>query len=544
MLNNFSKITLVFDEDIDSCENMFKELDNIKQINLSKFETSKVTSMRSMFEGCSNLENIYFGKMNTSSVKYMEHLFHKCKKLEYIDVSTFDTTNVINMNHMFSECNILSSIDVSNFRTTNVIDMEDLFSYCYKLVSIDLSNFDTSNVQNMRGMFYKSNSLKYLDLRNFDGSSVTNMRYTFTSCSSLMYLNLKNFKILNDVPLLDTFTNVPTTAKYCIENTFTKNHLIGDKSSDCSDICFQEKRKFDFELDNCTCNENYKFEYNNICNSQCPNLKIPIMKNNEYICVDTIPENFYLDNNAGIYKECYNKCKKCSQEGNEAYNNCDECIDSYIFLNDFFVIQKNCYIQCNYYYYFNNTNEYTCTRSNQCTLKYNKTIEQKKKCIDECKNDNEYKYEYNNICFNYCPESTKTYEDEKLCLDECYTEQFEYNNNCYNDCPPGAYRLYLNKNICVDIIPENYYLDNNDGIYKECYYKCKKCSQGGNETYNNCDECIDGYDFSVPQKNCFNYSKTNTNYLKLTDEMNLDELKYIENKTEKIINSIKTIFND
>ena len=33
-------------------------------------------------------------------------------------------------------------------------------------------------------------------------------------------------------------------------------------------------------------------------------------------------------------------------------------------------------------------------------------------------------------------------------------------------------------------------IDNNDNIYKECYNNCKKCSKLGNETINNCDECI------------------------------------------------------
>ena len=65
MTNDLSNITLVFDEDIESCENMFKELENLVQIDLSKFDASKVTSMRSMFEGCINLERIYFGRMNT-----------------------------------------------------------------------------------------------------------------------------------------------------------------------------------------------------------------------------------------------------------------------------------------------------------------------------------------------------------------------------------------------------------------------------------------------------------------------------------------------
>ena len=102
-----------------------------------------------------------------------------------------------------------------------------------------------------------------------------------------------------------------------------------------------------------------------------------------------------------------------------------------------------------------------------CPTFYNKIIEQKKKCIDDCKSDDEYIYEYNNICCKKCPETTKTFEEQKLCLDECYPEQFEYNNICYNDCPNYTYRLLNDRNICVDEIPKDYYyLDNNDNIYK------------------------------------------------------------------------------
>ncbi len=44
-------------------------------------------------------------------------------------------------------------------------------------------------------------------------------------------------------------------------------------------------------------------------------------------------------------------------------------------------------------------------------------------------------------------------------------------------------------------------------IFKECYSTCKKCGVLGNETNNNCDECIDNYifinDSSVPLQNCY-----------------------------------------
>ena len=55
----------------------------------------------------------------------------------------------------------------------------------------------------------------------------------------------------------------------------------------------------------------------------------------------SVPENYYLDED-NIYKECYNTCKKCSESGNESNNNCDKCIDNYLFLNESSVPPKNC----------------------------------------------------------------------------------------------------------------------------------------------------------------------------------------------------------
>ena len=38
--DNINNITLIFDDDINSCENMFKDLLNIKEVDLSNFDTS------------------------------------------------------------------------------------------------------------------------------------------------------------------------------------------------------------------------------------------------------------------------------------------------------------------------------------------------------------------------------------------------------------------------------------------------------------------------------------------------------------------------
>ena len=136
----------------------------------------------------------------------------------------------------------------------------------------------------MQGIFFGCHKLKYIDLSNFSASSLTNFRYTFCYCRELIYLNLRNFKISNagNVQLHDTFKDHPTTTKYCIEDAYTKNYLLGDITVDCSDICFKKNVIFDLDNNNCICNNNYKFEYNNFCYQKCPEGTYPTL-NDKFI---------------------------------------------------------------------------------------------------------------------------------------------------------------------------------------------------------------------------------------------------------------------
>ena len=56
---------------------------------------------------------------------------------------------------------------------------------------------------------------------------------------------------------------------------------------------------------------------------------------------------------------------------------------------------------------------HNCTLERKCPEEYNKLIPNKSKCIDKCKNDNTYKYEFNNTCYLSCPEGTK--QNNYLC---------------------------------------------------------------------------------------------------------------------------------
>ena len=117
------------------------------------------------------------------------------------------------------------------------------------------------------------------------------------------------------------------------------------------------------------------------------------------------PEGYYLENN--LYQKCNESCKYCSTLGNQNDQKCLECYENYTLINDFDNF-SNCYPNCDYYYYYNmeNNNNYECTSENKCPEKYSKIIKKKKRCINECYNDNIYKYEYNNECYEKCPKET------------------------------------------------------------------------------------------------------------------------------------------
>ena len=66
---------------------MFEGCKSLKQLNLSSFNTNKVTNMISMFEGCSSLNELNISNFNFDNVTDMVYMFEGCsskikKKIE------------------------------------------------------------------------------------------------------------------------------------------------------------------------------------------------------------------------------------------------------------------------------------------------------------------------------------------------------------------------------------------------------------------------------------------------------------------------------
>ena len=95
---------------------------------------------------------------------------------------------------------------------------------------------------------------------------------------------------------------------------------------------------------------------------------------------DTISDGYYLNKTSELYEECYNTCKKCFDLGNETDNKCIECNNRYSFKNDF-KNDNNCYLECPYYYYFDENKTYLCTNESKCPELFKKYVSPKKNAL-------------------------------------------------------------------------------------------------------------------------------------------------------------------
>ena len=350
-------VLLNFDKgEIETCKNMFKDLENILEIDLPKFDTSGITSMAHMFENCKNLRKVTFGKMDTSNVEDMQYMFHHCNSLSSIDLSNFETSSVTNMGNMFSCLHSLESLKLSEkFNTSKVKNMTSMFYHLKNMISIGLSMFDTKNVQYMSYMFYDAENLRYLNISNYNTQKVNKINYMFGNCFALQYLDINKFNLSNNEEAKEVFKSQNIYLKFCLNDSDTINHLLNSKQDRliCSDTCMNENNIYIDKVRNIcveSCNPDF-YLFDISCYEKCP--ESTIVKNSkshecisktcndgEQICKDNAPEGYHFI--ASHYEECFKNCKKCDGSGDEKNNNCQECKSGYKFLNDSQSTNNNC----------------------------------------------------------------------------------------------------------------------------------------------------------------------------------------------------------
>ena len=70
-----------------SCFRLFTGLWNLRDVDLSGFDSSDVTIMEGMFEWCSSLKTLSLSDWDTSKVVDMDGMFEQCSSLSSLDLS-------------------------------------------------------------------------------------------------------------------------------------------------------------------------------------------------------------------------------------------------------------------------------------------------------------------------------------------------------------------------------------------------------------------------------------------------------------------------
>jgi len=201
---------------------MFFSMTNLTTLNLSNFDTSKVTDMGSMFYGISNLTTLNLSNFNTSQVTIMGGMFYGMSNLTTLNLSNFNTSKTTDMRSMFNGMTNLASLDISSFNTKNVENMSGMFSLLRKIEHLDLSHFRTDKVTNMVSMFYQMTALKTINLSNFNTANVTDMSSMFSMDDNLTELDLRSFT----TPKVENFGYM--FASFTTDNRLTRIYTSGD----------------------------------------------------------------------------------------------------------------------------------------------------------------------------------------------------------------------------------------------------------------------------------------------------------------------------
>ena len=342
-----------------------------------------------------------------------------------------------------------------------IINGEEIFPVTYEYQFDKLNNtielIWNNKLSSISRMFSGCSDISEIDLSGIDMTEVTCMCNMFYGCTKLKYINMTKLDpIINTCNYAGIFDYVPDDVVLCSVNMNykLKNLLQGKRclNIDCSN---QWRSKIAKVRINGICYDGCAFEKCLLCPEPAFSRSICSICNTGYFPKENDdsnfesyfdcykePEGYYLSNN--LYKKCYYSCERCEEKGDKINHKCIKCFANYTFeINVDNLI--NCYENCSYYYYIDNNYDYHCTLNYSCPNEYNKLIPYKRKCIDNCKNDDLYRYELKNICYNNCP-----FPYSKLINDTyCQCEEEKMLEIIIQECRKNCSVNNLIKKLCI-----------------------------------------------------------------------------------------------
>ena len=305
------EIRISFNIILTSMFELFKNCNNLIEVDLSHLDSSQLVDLNSTFENCENLENANLTIKNSTNIQSMSNSFSGCRNLKDVDLSNFTPKHNISLDFMFKDCIKLSYVDLSNFFSFN---FKGIFSGCFNLKIFD-SNKNLIENKTNDGNESKSNIsindlidsfMDKLDLKCEIGKNekcktcekgLINSQYC-EKCNDEYYIPLKSKRkscLKCDEDCLQCIGSVTVT--YCLL---------------CKEGYFSNSGK---------CMKKCEIGNETKCNSCDPN--------SENLCKSCNKGYFLPENNKTECKKCAIKnCIEC--EDNSDFARCSLCEEGYI----------------------------------------------------------------------------------------------------------------------------------------------------------------------------------------------------------------------
>ena len=157
------------------------------------------------------------------------------------------TNNIEDCEYMFQDCNSIIEMNFTNFDATRCFTFSYMFIDCHSLTSLDLSGFITSNrLRFMASLFNNCYSLKSVNLSTFETSQATNFGHMFCNCKSLTSIYFSNNKIENAGFMDNMFIGCEKLTSLNLSNFITSNAVnIENMFSGCKSLKLLDISNFD-----------------------------------------------------------------------------------------------------------------------------------------------------------------------------------------------------------------------------------------------------------------------------------------------------------
>lgn len=203
-------VELILKSSVTSFAYLFKDCTALVDVDFSKTNSSKITSLYYAFYG-TGIVDVDLNNLDTSNVTSMERAFFNCASLTSLKIDKWDASKVTTMSCMFYKCLKLKDLKIFK-KVRDLTNLYLTFYQCEALESLDLSSWDVSKVKDLRYTFACDgetySKLTNLNLNGWNTSSVTSLLGTFAGLKSLQELNIKHFNTSNVTSMASLFDHL------------------------------------------------------------------------------------------------------------------------------------------------------------------------------------------------------------------------------------------------------------------------------------------------------------------------------------------------